>query len=572
MKKTSDGVDVARKEMFAWFVLPFLAALALIYVLYADMFRNWWLMWVEPGSFYAHAAFVPFFVGIMIYRNREKLAARPWKPSWLGLALLIPAMGLLLLAKRIDVTVAKSLTFVLLLLAGSLLLAGWPKTRILLFPLAFIIAMIPLFPDQLINVVAFPIQLKSTQLATAMLNLFQLHAVREGTLIRMDSYRMAVEGACSGFRTLVSLLTFSAAFAYVVEGAVWKRWTLFLVTMPLSLFINALRIFFIGVVGELISMQAAQHFHDFSGFIVLILAFLFLFNFARVLRCERFLGVPLDDEPLPEPKADAEAAAPSEEEAPPGPTIPWWKPILEWRPTGSQMRRVLPFILAVDMTLLATYVAQGHVRKKVVEEPPIATSQVPLKLAANGVSWSVLPDPTMDKLSPDIQSQLNPRRVVSRHYIGTDGGQMEFFMTAGNGRWTFHDPHNCSLGSDAELQDIGVVSIPTPEGTLPVLEARYHRSGSPDTFEMMFCYVANGKVLQRTEQMHKALVWQTFFGDDGKPSYFLRFTQDAAGTEEEKRAQLQRFIGAMWEQIQPVLTGKVKAIPEPPPVPISTQE
>ncbi len=221
------------KARWAVYGLPFLALLALIYALYREMFRNWWGLWTEPGSFYAHAAFVPFFVGIMIYRNREKFNAAAWNPSWAGLALLIPAMALLLLAKRADVTVVKSLTFVMLLLVSALMFAGPARTRVLLFPLLFVIMMIPLFPDQLINVIAFPIQLKSTQIATALLNLFQLHAVREGTLIRMDSYKMAVEGACSGFKTLISLLTFSAAFAYVVEGAVWKRWTLFLVTADL---------------------------------------------------------------------------------------------------------------------------------------------------------------------------------------------------------------------------------------------------------------------------------------------------------------------------------------------------
>ena len=46
-------------------------------------------------------------------------------------------------------------------------------------------------------------------------------------------------------------------------------------------------------------------FHDYSGFIVLILAFTFLFNFARILKCERFLGIPLNDEME---KRDAEAA------------------------------------------------------------------------------------------------------------------------------------------------------------------------------------------------------------------------------------------------------------------------
>ncbi len=271
--------------------------------------------------------------------------------------------------------------------------------------------------------------------------------------------------------------------------------------------------------------------------------------------------MPLDDE------ADKEGTP--VQEAPPGSAEPWWKPILEWRPKPSDMKRLMPYAIALDLVLLAAFAARGYATKKAKPEPPIATFQVPMSLSENIVNWQAQSMPDLDKLTPEIQSQLNPQRVINRHYAGTDGARLEFFLTAGNGRWTFHDPHNCSLGSDAQLQDVGVVPIQTSQGTLNVLEARYKRSGSPDVFEMMFCYVAEGKVLQRTEQMHKALVWQTFFGDAGKPSYFLRFTQDAAGTEDEKRAQLRRFIGAMWEQIGPVLMGKVKAIPQPPPVPLA---
>ena len=257
------------------FLLPFAIGIALIVMLYMPAFRWWYEEWTVPGSFYAHAIFVPFFVAVMIWRDRKKLAETPSEPSWTGLLLVIPAMLLLLVGKRLDVTVLQSFSFMMIVFAVSLLVFGKAKTRLLLFPLCFIIMMMPLIPDQLINGIAFPIQILSAKLATLFLNAMTLHSVQMGTMIQMDNYTMSVELPCSGFKTLVSLLTFTAAFAYLVDGAMWKRWTLFFVTIPLSLFINALRITLIGVVGELVSMKAAGIFHDYSGFIVLTLAFLF---------------------------------------------------------------------------------------------------------------------------------------------------------------------------------------------------------------------------------------------------------------------------------------------------------
>lgn len=564
-------METKRYDRLILYSVPFLTALALIVILYAPMFFNWWGIWVEPGSFYAHAVFVPFFVGVMMWRNREKFATSRWKPTWLGLVLLLPAMALVAMGLRANVTVLMSLSFVLLMLGSSLLLLGSAKTRILLFPLLFILAMIPIFPDQLINVIAFPIQLKSTEIATAILNLIQLHATRIGTMIQMDSYKMAVEGQCSGFRTLISLLTFAAAFAYLVEGALWKRWTLFLITPVLSLFINGLRIAFIGIIGELVSTKAALTFHDYSGFIVLIIAFLVLFYTAQILRCDNFLGVPLY-----EPKKDGGEAKKAEsapvEEAPPGQEPAWWQVILAWRPTVSQMRRALPYVAAINLVLLTTLVANARLGQKNQPLPPIGTQQVPSTLTADGVTWqSKTNDRLYDRLTKFIQDQLNPTRVINRDYDGSDASQLQLFVTAGNARYTFHDPHNCSLGSAAQLRDVGVTDIPTKHGTLKVLECHFIPDVKSAPTLMMYFYVVESDILQRTEQVHKRLVMQTFLGDSGKPSYFFRVTQRFPGTDEEKRQQMLRFIAAMWNEVGPVMLGKTPAIEEPKPVPLDTE-
>ena len=543
------------------YLLPFAVGIGLIVLLFKDAFAWWYSEWTAPGSFYAHAVFVPFFVAVMIWRSRAKLSETSAEPSWSGLALVIPAMLLLLLGKRLDVTVVQSFSFVMLVFAASLLVFGKLKTRLLLFPLFFIIMMMPLIPDQLISSIAFPIQMLSAKLATMFLNLMTLHSVQQGTMIKMDNYMMSVELPCSGFKTLVSLLTFTAAFAYLVEGAKWKRWTLFFVTIPLSLFINALRITLIGVVGELVSMKAAAVFHDYSGFIVLTLAFLFLFNFARVLNCERFLGIPLNDEQ----QAKDDAVDPN---APRDPA--WWQVVLAWRPTGAQLRRVAPYVIALDVVLLLAQASTPILARGFNPQPPIATFQVPNEMSEGGVSWSSAPSPSKDKLTKEVNEVLSPLRVISRDYGGSDGSHINVFITAGNGRKTFHDPHSCSLGSDAVLEDIGPLTIPLLPGSSPALpqvtlsEHQFHRNGAGDRFEFMMFYVVEGKVVQTPADTRRAIMRQMFYGDAGKPSYFVRITQEVPGTDEDHRQQLIRFTAALWKHTGPILTGIEKAAPDKP--------
>lgn len=540
---------------------PFVGALALIFLLYWNTFSWWWTEWTYPGSFYAHAVFVPFFVAVMVWRNRERLAATPWKPAWVGVIPTALAMALLLLAWRSDVTVVQSLSFILLMIGGALLLLGTKWTRILLFPLFFLIMMMPLIPDQLINSIAFPIQMTSASIATKLLNLMTLTSTQQGTVIQMDNYKMAVELPCSGFKTLVSLMTFSAAFAYLVEAATWKRWTLFLTTVPLSLLINALRITFIGIVGELFSAKAASAFHDYSGFIVLIIAFVFLFNFARLLRCDNFLGIPLTDEETPPQKAEE-----SEESEATPPADPWWRVVLAMRPGAARLRQVQPYILSVCVILLLTLGVRGYATRPPKQEPPIATFQVPSEFTIDGETWTAEKSPDFDKLPKDVQEILNPSRIINRVY-NSSNGHIEFFMTAGSGRKVFHDPHTCLLGSSAMLRDIAVVDIPTKHGTLRVQESHYKYTNSPDEFIMMFCYVVEGQVVQRTEQVRNKMIWQMLFGDSGKPSYFFRVTQRLSGTEPILKEQMTQFITGMWNDIGPILLGQEPGQPEAAPTP-----
>ena len=538
------------------------AGLALLIWLYRGTFLWWWYEWNAPGSFYAHAIFVPFFVAVMVWRNRDRLSPETWKPSFLGLPFLAMGMALLLVAQRSDVTTIKSLSFIFTMLGAVLLICGTRWTRVLLFPIGFLVMMMPLIPDQLINGIAFPIQMASASIATKALNVLTLSAQQMGTVIQMESYKMAVELPCSGFKTLVSLLTFSAAFAYLIEGKLWKRWMLFLTTIPLSLVINALRITMIGMVGELVSSKAASTFHDYSGFIVIILAFLFLFTFARVLKCDRFLGHPLNEEME---KADDLASKERKLRAERGETLPKAPSVLEQLraslPTPAQGKRAVPYAFSFVAVLLVSLGIQASM-KDVVPLPPIATMQVPKNFTTNGVTYTVTEMPDTDKLTKEVQEALSPARVINRVYMGSDGSQIQLFITAGNGRKVFHDPHTCSLGSDAVLADAGTADIPSANGAIRLQESHYHYNSRPnDKFVMMFGYVVDDQVVQRTEQVRNKMIMQTLFGDSGHPSYFVRVMQLAPGEQGEMKGQLTNFIGGLWTNIGLVLTGKQPGLP-----------
>lgn len=562
---TASAENTPGIKAIAALLAPLAIGLLLVAKLYLPTFHYWWDEWTAPGSFYAHAMFVPFFIAVMVYRNRRSIDDCTWKPTWLGVGWLASGILIFLAGQRLDVVAVKSFSFLFILLGACVMIMGKGRTKIIMFPLVFVLMMMPLIPDQIINGIAFPIQLKSAQLATSLLNLIQLHSVCEGTMIRMDSYSMAVELPCSGFKTLVSLMTFTAAFSYLVDGETWKRWALFLCTIPLSLFINSLRIAFIGIVGELISKEAASWFHDYSGFIVLTLAFLFLFNFARVLNCKSFLGIPLSE--AEEIREREEAAARAESGAEPEPA--WWQEVLTWRPGKKGLQASMPYAVAFDALILVAIAGSSYITRPLHPQPPIATFQVPLQFAYDGVTYTAesnAQNPAVDRLQKEEAEALSPTRVINRVYKGSDGSVTNIFMTSGSGRKTFHDPHSCMLGSNAVMTDVGKPDLTTPLGRITVQESTYQLHGDPEPNRIMYCYVVEGKVLQDKYQIRDAIMRQMILGDAGRPSYFVRFLPQSKGLDDIRRGQLVHFIAGMWGQIGPILAGQKPGLPDPSPI------
>jgi exosortase len=147
--------------------------------------------------------------------------------------------------------------------------------------------MIPL-PLVLISNLTVQLKLFVAQASTLILNRIGFPSIREGSIIRMPSSYIAVEAPCSGLRSLISLITLGLLFAYAINGAYWKKMTLFLSSIPIALMTNMIRITTLAVVNDLYGKKIAMgFFHDFSGFFMFGVAFLCLYAVSRLLVREK---------------------------------------------------------------------------------------------------------------------------------------------------------------------------------------------------------------------------------------------------------------------------------------------
>ena len=261
--------------------LLILAALALW--LFAPTLYHLVLNWRNDLN-YSHGFFVPVFAGFIVWQERHRLARLPLQPSLSGLAIVAFALAVLVLG-QLGAELFLARFSLLLLIAGLIVLfLGWNYLHALLFPLAFLVLMIPL-PTLIFNKITFPLQLLASRLAATILDLLQVPVLRFGNVIDLPHRPLEVAEACSGIRSLMSLTALAIIYGYLMERRIAARVVLALAAVPIAVIANGLRIVGTGLLGEYWDPDKAEgFFHTFSGWLVFVVSLFMLYLLHRLLR------------------------------------------------------------------------------------------------------------------------------------------------------------------------------------------------------------------------------------------------------------------------------------------------
>jgi len=254
------------------------ALLLLILWLYVPILARLFLQWVGPhrDPNFEHGIFVPLFALFVLWQDRKRLQAIPSNPSWAGLPLVI--LSLLMLALGVmGAELFFSRTSLLVLLAGLIILfQGWAFFRAVLFPWAFLFLMIPI-PNLILQQITFPLQLLASRVATGMLELVGVPVLRQGNVIVLASMPLDVVEACSGIRSLLTLLTLAIIYGYLMEKRIWVRIVLAISAVPIAVAANSFRIFGTGMLVQYWDPDKAEgFFHTFEGWLIFVVALILL--------------------------------------------------------------------------------------------------------------------------------------------------------------------------------------------------------------------------------------------------------------------------------------------------------
>lgn len=261
------------------------AVAALVVLVYHETLVALWRTW-QTNPNYSHGYLIPPVVAFLLWRDRRRYLTARGRGSLFGLVLIGLALLGHIVSIRAGVFMTQGYSFVLLLFGLSLFFYGGRATRTVWFPLGYLVLMLPM-PPYIMNVIAFRLKVFAARAGSGIAVRLGIPLARSGMTIHIPAGSLRIADPCSGLRSLIALVALGALFAYLTRGKTWKRVVLFASAVPLAVLANVVRIAVLCVVANIWGIDAALgFFHDFSGLLLFMIAFVGLVTVRKLLRCE----------------------------------------------------------------------------------------------------------------------------------------------------------------------------------------------------------------------------------------------------------------------------------------------
>ena len=243
--------------------------------LYWDVVGKLVMAWYTDDN-YSHGFLIVPVALYLAWERRARFEATDVRPSALGLVVVAGSLVVLTAGILGSELFTTRISIIGTLVGVILFLFGWARLRVLAFPIAFLLLMIPI-PSIIFNQIAFPLQIFASRVGESALELSSIPVLREGNVLILANTTLEVAEACSGIRSLVSLITLAIVFGYFSDTRPWVRAVIAVSAVPIAVLTNGARVAGTGIAAYYYGAAAAEGFiHEFAGWLVFVAAFALL--------------------------------------------------------------------------------------------------------------------------------------------------------------------------------------------------------------------------------------------------------------------------------------------------------
>jgi len=282
LRQSSVQQNAGPLQLFLW-VFLLLSFVGAYFVTISSLVRAW-----SSSDDYSHGfAILPLALYIL-WQRREHLRKIPVQGSWVGLFIASGSLFVYFVAVKGEMLTIASVSMMFFLWGAVIFLFGFAIFKACLFPLLILFFMIPV-PSQLIATLTIPLQLIVTKSSVWLAALAGIPIYREGNVIHLPHGTFEVVQACSGLRSIMTMLTLGAVLAYFTLRSNLLRIMLFLMAIPIAIVVNIFRVFVLVAVFNYLSIDLSKGtLHTIMGLAVFGIAFgLFLLTSKGFAKCER---------------------------------------------------------------------------------------------------------------------------------------------------------------------------------------------------------------------------------------------------------------------------------------------
>ena len=252
-----------KKEVIIQSVVIIMVFCAVFFNTIVKLVKDW-----SIDDNFSHGFLIPFISAYMVWFKLEEIKKAEIKTSNFGIIVIIFGM-LGHIAGNLGAELFVMRVSMIITLAGLIIyFLGLTLFKKVLIPVLYLFLMVPI-PAIIWNKLAFPLQLFAAAGASNIVQMLGLSVLREGNVLHLVNTSLEVVDACSGLRSLTSLLALSGAFAYISPLKNISKWILFFSAIPIAVAVNILRLIITALAAVYISPETAHGIlHDMSGIVV----------------------------------------------------------------------------------------------------------------------------------------------------------------------------------------------------------------------------------------------------------------------------------------------------------------